>query len=669
MRRRRLQPAILALAAIVVLYNLPQLLTGTLQFDGVDVHYASQRYLSDELHAGRLPLWTPFIFSGFPFLADLQVAAWYPLNWPFFALGITPKSIQLELVLHGFIACSGAYLLARRLVGPGLPAVVTGMLYGLSGWFATHSQHVGMVDTAAWLPWFLLLLDTIRRRLSPRAVALAALVGAAIVLPGHFQLALYTFSFVTLWAVLELLPSRAWLATRRLAIGIVAAAVGGALLSALMLLPAFELVAQSDRGRLNALALPDIGYFHIGSLLTLVDPDYYGLLSGRYLGPGDSTQHYFYAGILALPLAVLGLRNVRVARTAASLSLPFLWYALGPSGGLYRVVARLPGFNSVELPMHGSFLVALGLALLGGAGMATLHTRIGQRWSAALIVVLFADLLVFNQLLNPLAYARASFDELYGQSLAAFQAQVSAADQPVRRIYGEELSAVGYRNHALQSRVETTYGYNPLELSVYADYTSAAAINPHLIGGLAPSHRLVADAHLQPQPGALPLAYFAKSVISVADQTSAEAALQQLDPAQTTIVEASALPQLQSDAEAMVAVQARGYDSMDLQYVSRTTNLLRVATPSYPGWQASLDGAPLPVVRVDAAFIGVIVPPGGGDVRLSYSPRLFWPGVAISALALLAAITVLVKQPLRTHPRPAAGSPDDIHPASDQTLA
>jgi hypothetical protein len=645
-RALRVDPSLLALAAIVVVYNLPQLLLGTLQFDGVDVHYAAQRYLSDELHAGRVPFWTPFIFSGFPFLADLQVAAWYPLNWPFFALGITPKSIQLELLLHGLVACSGTYLLARRLIGQTVPAVVAAMLYGLSGWFATHSQHVGMFDTAAWLPWLLLLLDSLRQRITRRRLALASLLGAAIILPGHFQLALYTFSFVSISAALEMLPRPSLAGARGLAVGICAAAVGGGLLSATMLLPALELVGRSERSRLNALALPDIGYFHLGSLLTLVDPDYYGLLLGHYVGPGDSTQHYFYAGILALPLAVLGLRNTRVVRTAAFLSLPFLWYALGPAGGLYRVIARLPGFSSVELPMHGWFLVALGLALLGGAGMATLEKRIGQRWSVALIVVLLADLVLFNQLLNPLAYARASFEELYGQPLAAFQAQVSAADPSVQRVYGPEMTAVGYRNHALQSRVETTYGYNPLELSAYADYSTAAGVNPHLIVGFAASHQLLADTQLQPQPDALPLVYFANSVVSVADRTSAQAALQQLDPSRTTIVEATGeLPPIQMDPSATVSIQSRGNDWLDLHYVTRTTNLLRVAIPLYPGWQAEskLDGAALPTLRVDAAFIGVIVPPGEGDVHLSYTPRFFWLGALVSALALLVVAALLLK--------------------------
>jgi hypothetical protein len=632
---RKVDPALLALAAIVCAYNLPQLLFGTVQFDGVDVHYASQRYLSDELHAGRLPFWTPFIFSGFPFLADLQVAAWYPLNWPFFALGITPKSIQLELLLHSLIACGGAYLLARQLIGPRIASVVAAMLYGLSGWFAAHMQHVGMFDSAAWLPWLVLLLEHLRKRVTLRHLALAALLGAAIVLPGHFQLALYTFSFVAVWAALEALSRRSWHDTWTFGIGLGVAAVGAALLSAVMLLPALELVSQSERGRLNALALPDIGYFHFGSLLTLVDPNYYGLLSGHYFGPGDSTQHYFYAGLLALPLALLGLRNGRVLRIAIGLSLPFLWYALGPVGGLYRLVARLPGFSSVELPMHGWYLVALSLALLGGAGMAVAQQRIGARWSAALIALMALDLVIVNQLLNPLAYARDSFDALYGQPLAEFQAQVDYSETPVQRVYGPELAAVGYRNHALQSRVETTYGYNPLELSTYAEYVGASEGNPALVDGLAVSHRLLEGAQLDEEPGGLPLAYFARDVVVVADPAAARMALAQLDPEHTTVVEAASLPPLEVDTSATVTVEHRGLDGVDLHYTANTTNLLRVALPMYPGWQATLDDTPLAVARVDGAFMGVIVPPGEGDVQLRYVPRLFWPGAIVSLLALL----------------------------------
>jgi hypothetical protein len=607
------------------------------QYDGLDVHYAAQNYLSNQLHAGRIPFWTPFIFSGFPFLADLQVGAWYPLNWPFFAVGITPRSLGAELLLHDLIACLGAFALAYRLLRSAWAAVLSGIAYGLSGWFATHSQHVGMFDTAAWLPWLMLLLLHLAERITPRRLAMAGLLGAAIALPGHFQLALYTFSFVGVWVASEALAQRSWTVARRLALGLITAGVWGGLLAAVMIVPALELVMNSDRAQLNALLLPDIGYFHVGSLLTLVDPNYYGLLSGHYFGPGDSTQHYFYAGLLAVPLAALGLRNRSALRTAAVLALPFLWYAAGPNAGLFRLVARLPGFGSVELPMHGWFLPALGLALLGGAGLGIAERRIGSRWCVAVIGIVAVDVLVVNQLLNPLAYARQSVQSAYGGALDAFAAEVASAQPAVRRIYGEPLAQVGYRNHALQSRVETTYGYNPLELAAYAQYAGAAESNPKLIAGMAASHQLLDNRRLAPLTQALPLAWFPPHV-------AAERTLATADPTQETMV-AAPMPEVQADPRATATVALKGLDWIVVHYVSATPNLLRVAIPAYPGWQATLNGAELPIVRADVAFMGVVVPPGEGDVRLSYSPRVFALGASVSALAILALLGVFCLRP------------------------
>ena len=67
-----------------------------------------KKYLADSLRHGP-PFWTLFEYSGMPFLADPQVAAWYPLHWPFFLVGITPKAIEWELALHAFLALGGTY--------------------------------------------------------------------------------------------------------------------------------------------------------------------------------------------------------------------------------------------------------------------------------------------------------------------------------------------------------------------------------------------------------------------------------------------------------------------------------------------------------------------------------------------------------------------------------
>jgi hypothetical protein len=633
---------LLLLALMVCAFYAPQLATGTVQWDGVDVHYASQRYFADALHSGRLPFWTPYLFSGFPFLADVQVGAWYPLNWPFFLAGITPSSISVELLVHSAIACAGAYVLGIRLFAKPLPALATAMFYGLSGWFATHSQHVGMFQTAAWLPWLVLLLQSLGERLSLPRLALASLLGAALALPGHFQVALYAFCGAGAWAVLDAGLWRAGRRAYRTVSGLLAVGIGGAALAAIMILPGLELAGLSVRTRLNARAAPDLGYFQLDSLLTLVQPDHYGLLSGQYNGPGDVTQHYFYAGIVLAPLAIVGLRNTRAVRMALLLGLPFVWYALGPLGGLFRVIARLPGFSSVELPMHGWFLPALGLALLGGAGVAAIATRVPHGWVVVLLAAIFVDTLTFNQLLNPLAFSRQSFDTLYGTPLRAFAAQVHDAQPPVERLYGDQLSAVGYRNHPLQSHIETTYGYNPLELAAYADYVAAAEGNPPLIDGLAATHRLADDLTIQPNPGALPLAFFARQVISVPDAAAATERLAELDPAAETIV-VGPLPDVFPDSSATARVVERGDDHLTIHVRTASANVLRVATPAFPGWHAYLGAVELPTLSVDVAFQAVLVPAGEGDVRLEYTPRWFAIGALISGLALLACAAILVR--------------------------
>jgi hypothetical protein len=233
----------------------------------------------------------------------------------------------------------------------------------------------------------------------------------------------------------------------------------------------------------------------------------------------------------------------------------------------------------------------------------------------------------------------------------------------MQRLYGPPFAAVGYRNHPLQSHVEAVYGYNPLELAAYMVYAEAAEANPRLIDGLGATHRLATGARIEPNPTALPLAFFARQVTSVPDQAAAAGRLLDLEPADETLV-VGPLPEVRPDASASARIVGprdgprdacdgrviacdRSGDHLTVHYTTSTTNLLRVAVPAYPGWHATLSGGhELSLVTVDYALLGVVVPAGEGDLRLWYSPRFLWIGASISALALVGAIAAFAR-PLR----------------------
>lgn len=73
-----------------------------------------------------------------------------------------------------------------------------------------------------------------------------------------------------------------------------------------------------------------------------------------------------------------------------------------------------------------------------------------------------------------------------------------------------------------------------------------------------------------------------------------------------------------------------------------------VLDPWFPGWSATVDGRPSPLVRADYAFLAVPVKAGHHALRLQYRPRLLWPGVALSAATALALAAALAWR--RRHP-------------------
>jgi len=114
----------------------------------------------------------------------------------------------------------------------------------------------------------------------------------------------------------------------------------------------------------------------------------------------------------------------------------------------------------------------------------------------------------------------------------------------------------------------------------------------------------------------------------------------------------------------------RGEALLDEEVPTRIAVTARMETPGlvvladlwFEGWQAELNGEPVPILRTNYALRGVAVPAGESKLVFSYEPAGFTTGVRLMMLALLVLASwtlVLVRQARRSTPARSAVSSGD----------
>ncbi|MCI0340420.1 MAG: YfhO family protein [Planctomycetales bacterium] len=138
---------------------------------------------------------------------------------------------------------------------------------------------------------------------------------------------------------------------------------------------------------------------------------------------------------------------------------------------------------------------------------------------------------------------------------------------------------------------------------------------------------------------AFPRAFAVHRWIVVADAQAARARVLAAseDLRRVAILEASP-PLLPPEAEppspSVVRVESDAPDEVALRATMAADGLLVLADTWFPGWGATVDGSPAPVLPANAMLRAVPVPSGEHRVVLRYAPGSFRAGLALSAAAL-----------------------------------
>jgi hypothetical protein len=139
---------------------------------------------------------------------------------------------------------------------------------------------------------------------------------------------------------------------------------------------------------------------------------------------------------------------------------------------------------------------------------------------------------------------------------------------------------------------------------------------------------------------ALPRALVVHRAIAVSNHEAAYAALHtpDFDPATTVVVEGGEVLNVTPSGAAAIRFDAFGLNEIQLHVETPADAYLVLSEVWYPGWRATVDGVPAPVLRANYAFRAVRLEPGQHQVRLTFAPRSWRIGLAISGLTLLALV-------------------------------
>jgi hypothetical protein len=354
------------------------------------------QFQAAELRAGRIPLWDPYLFGGQPLLAQAQPGAAYPLNWILLLAPLRNGWIQLTwlhwyfVAIH-FMAVVFAYRLCRG-VGTGRSAAVAGgIVYGLGG-FMGQNDWPQMLNGAVWIPLVLLCLLRAARREDPwySAAAGGLCLGMAF-LAGHHQVPLYTaLMAAAVWA--SILATRRQSERSRWAGAALLFFVTAALVGAAQSLPALEYAQHAYRwvGAPNPTGPGDKVPYHVHELYSLRPDFLLGIVFPTFASPAP-----VLAGATAFLLACCAIAyrwSCAAVRVATFVWIGGILFAMGGSvifhGLLYAIV---PMLEKARTPAMGAAVAHCGMALLVAFGLEAVrnHVDAGRKWAVGLGTAVF----------------------------------------------------------------------------------------------------------------------------------------------------------------------------------------------------------------------------------------------------------------------------------------
>ncbi|MFN7971299.1 MAG: YfhO family protein [Acidobacteriota bacterium] len=363
--------ACLLVSIVAFLFLKPLRARGIFGSDILLEFMPNRAYGFARLLRGEIPLWNPYQFCGYPFVASLQSGIFYPLNMVFLA-GVD-RGFLWSAIVHVFLAGLIAAAAVFVETGDAAASMLAGTTCMLSGTFLVRI-YAGHITITTGFPWLVLTIAAFHRALrirSRRALAVAGVAFGLQVLSGHPAIANCSVVGLTVLATLHIVREPTARAAARAGVSGISCVVLGGVLAAVQVVPTALYLRSSGRSTGVAYDFATSASFPPEGLVTLVAPGFFGdVATTEYWGRWYLFEVLAYNGIAPLVLVVACAR-VASSRTRdfAFVAIVTLVLALGRYTSLYGSLYRwIPIISFFRGP--GRFLLLTNIAISLGAGFA-----------------------------------------------------------------------------------------------------------------------------------------------------------------------------------------------------------------------------------------------------------------------------------------------------------
>ncbi len=380
------------LTAIWALLCLPWLAGfRAIPYDAAQQFFPALSFAAEQLRQLQAPWWNPYLYGGYPQLADPQMMTLQPTM--LVPMMLAPTSLHwfgVVVMLHVLAAGLGALRVARHHQLSQLSQLFFAVVVMFGGVAASRLQHTPMIVSYCMLPWLWLGLSRLRENKRWADVLLSGVIGGLCAL----QLTQVTYFIIlgcAIYSVAAVVLTQGQ--RRRLMLQLAAVALLAGIISAPQWLSTLAYLPQTNRTQMSLDAAVE-GALHWQSLATLLSGGVFSQGRGDSWAFGDITTDYLYFG--AAPLAFWLLWGGAVvrhhpgrARVALLVIVMAVLFALGAATPLFPwLFSWLPGLDLFRRPSDALFVTVPAAAWLGAQALqAALQSRkLSPHWPSVIVM-------------------------------------------------------------------------------------------------------------------------------------------------------------------------------------------------------------------------------------------------------------------------------------------